>query len=107
MSRPDRCTDKIVKQTHMRNSNGCPSLPNAAMPKPDKQRTRYHPVLVYCWRSVADDGSILNRHWIKTSRVCSIEGVRFRRLRDYLLQNPIIARVIYVHVSKSTVQSIL
>ena len=44
-------------------------LTQLCMPKPKRQKTRYHPVLVYCWRSVADDGSILNRHWIKTSRV--------------------------------------
>ena len=36
-----------------------------AMYKPARQKKRdLNPVHVYCWVSVADDGSILNQHWI-------------------------------------------
>ena len=36
--------------------------------KPDPAKKRdITPVLVHCWGSVADDGSILNRHWINVS----------------------------------------
>ena len=32
-----------------------------------RQKRDINPVLVYCWVSVADDGSILNRHRINDS----------------------------------------
>ena len=41
-------------------------------------------VLGFCWRSVADDGSILNRHWITDS---AVEGGSFHCLRDYPLKS--------------------
>ena len=65
MSRPDECTEiKIAKTIHRRNSNGHrPLLSITAMHKPVKKQDIY-PMLVYCWGSVADDGSILNRHCI-------------------------------------------
>ena len=97
MSRPDKCADKIVKQTltQMSNSSGyryltqlCTSL--------TRQKRDINPVLVYCWVSVADDGSILNEIGL-TYRVCCRRGER-----DYLLDDPRNYRV-----SKTTVQSIL
>ena len=94
VSRPDGCTDKIVKTTHRRNSkmkwnksrfrpplctyrrrnsNGYrPSLCSTAILT--RQKRDNNPVLFFCWVSVADDSSI----WIDiglTSRVCCRRGV--------------------------------
>ena len=42
-----------------------------------RQKQYNKPVLVYCWVSILNDGSILNRHWINARVCCSPEGCAF------------------------------
>ena len=69
ISRSYRCTDKKLKQhtgvtemvlVHRYLTQLCTSLPR-------QKKRDINPVLDYCWASVADDGFIMNRHWINVS----------------------------------------
>ena len=76
VSGPDRSTDKIVKQTHRRNSNGYrPSLSNTAMFKPDL--TIKNEILTKCWFIIGQALQMKAQYWIDiglASRVCCRRG---------------------------------
>ena len=44
-----------------------PLYSNTACTSLTRQKRDNNPVVVYCWVSVADEGSILTQHWVNVS----------------------------------------